>query len=71
MTTYARPLLDARAVAVDGRQDRADDSARDAAVVVAVKFRGLVLAEEPRAVLRLAALRPRASAAEGVRSADR
>src|SRR5437667_12766526 len=52
----ARALQKARAVAVDRRQDRADDAARDAAVVVAVEFGRIVLAREPAAVERGAAL---------------
>ena len=50
------PLLDVGAVAVDSRQNRADHPPSDAAIVVAVKFRGLVLPEETQAVLSLAAL---------------
>src|SRR6185436_15384666 len=45
----AGPLEDTGAVAVDGRQNRADDAARDAAIVVAVKLRGVVLPREPPA----------------------
>src|SRR5438105_15209341 len=48
----ARALLDARPVAVDGRQNRADDSARNAAIVIAVEFGGVVLAREAPAVER-------------------
>src|SRR5438034_11650797 len=52
----ARALQKARAVAVDRRQDRADDAARDAAIVVAVEFRGVVLAGEPSTAERGAPL---------------
>src|SRR5205085_1596071 len=52
----ARALLDARPVAVDGRQNRADDSARNAAIVIAVEFGGVVLAREAAAVERRAPL---------------
>src|SRR5438105_613814 len=48
----ARALQKARAVAVDRRQDRADDAARDAAIVVAVEFGRVVLADEPPAAER-------------------
>src|ERR1043166_9032230 len=52
----ARSLENARAVAVNGRQDRADHAARDAAVVIAVELGGVVLPEKARAALRGALL---------------
>ncbi len=67
----AGTLQDAGAVAVDGGQDRADYTAGDAAVVVAVEFGGFVLAQEARAVLRLAPLARLASARAAGRPAGR
>src|SRR5438477_10586088 len=52
----AGALFDAGAVAVDGGKNRADDAARDAAIVVAVEFSRVVLAGEPSALLRLTPL---------------